>query len=57
MSLQSNSTLWTSPQAKFEAITSKDVDALAFLAKAACRKRFQIKKATSFDSQHLWRWF
>ena len=45
--------LLTSIQAKFETITPKDVEEVAFLAKAVCRKRFQIKEAITFDSYHL----
>ena len=52
--LQSNSTLLTSLKTKFEAITSKDVEEVAFLAKAVPSKRFQIKEAITFDSYHLW---
>ena len=54
LSLQSNSTLLTSPQTKFEAISPKDVDAAAFLAKAVRSKRFQIKEAITFYSWHIW---
>ena len=54
MSLQSNSTLLTSLQTKFEAITPKDVEQVVFLAKVVCHKRFQIKEAITFDLYHLW---
>ena len=54
MSLESNSTLLTNLWAKFEAITPKDVEQAAFLAKAVRRKRFHIKAAITFDSYHLW---
>ena len=50
LSLESNSTLLRGSQTKFEAIMLKDVEALAFLAKAVRRKRFQIKEGTAFDS-------
>ena len=54
LSLELNSTLLTYLQAKFEAITIKDVEQVAFLAKAVRHKRFQIKEAITFDSYHLW---
>ena len=54
LSLESNSTLLTSLWTKFEEITPKDVEQVAFLAKAVRRKRFQIKEAITFDSYHLW---
>ena len=57
LSLESNSTLLTSLQTKFEAITPKDVERVAFLAKAVRRKRFQIKEAITFESYDLWGWF
>ena len=38
------------PQSKFEEITSKDVEEVAFLAKAVRHRRFQIKEAITFDS-------
>ena len=41
-------------QTKFEAIAPKDVEQVAFLAKAVLHERFQIKEAISFDSHHLW---
>ena len=40
LSLESNSTLLTSLQTKFEAITPEDVEQVAFLVKAVRRKRF-----------------
>ena len=54
LSLESNSTLLTSLETKFEAITPKDVEQVAFLAKAVWRKRFQTNEAITFDSYHLW---
>ena len=48
--LKSNSALLTSLQIKSEAIAPKDVEALAFLAKAVHRKIFQIEEAITFDS-------
>ena len=45
LSVQSNSTLLRSTQAKFEALKPEDVEALAFLVKAVRRKRLQIKEA------------
>ena len=48
--LQLNSTLLTSPQTKFKAITPKDVEAVVFLAKAVHRKNFKLKEAITFDS-------
>ena len=33
----------------------KDVEEVAFLAKAVRHKRFQIKEAITLDSQHLWK--
>ena len=53
-SQESNSTLLTSLWTKFEAITPKDVEQVAFLAKAVCHERFQIKEAITFDLSHLW---
>ena len=52
--MESNSTPLTSLQTKFEAIAPKDVEQVAFLAKAVLHERFQIKEAISFDSYHLW---
>ena len=54
LSLQSNSTLLTSIWTKFEAIIVKDVEQVAFLAKADRCKSLQIKEAITFDSYHLW---
>ena len=42
LSLESNSTPLTSLQTKVEAITLKNVEEVAFLAKADRRKQFQI---------------
>ena len=35
---------------KFETIMPKDVEALVFLVKAVCHKKFQIKEVITFDS-------
>ena len=55
LSPQSNCTLLTSLQTNFKAIKPKDVEAVAFLAKAVHHKRFQIKEAITFHSKHLWK--
>ena len=54
LSLESNSTLLASLQTKFGAITPKDVEQVAFLAKAVRPNRFHIKEAITFDPYHLW---